>query len=73
MPRLTRRTLAVAIAVSAIAGSLATFGCSKPAPVLTQAQLQAGVIGKKHPVTQDAATKAGCSCHTEAAKKAGTL
>jgi hypothetical protein len=48
-------------------------GCAMPsrrAPVLTQAQLMMGIIGKDHPVPQAKATQMGCSCHIKAAQDA---
>jgi hypothetical protein len=70
MPRPKRFAFVLALAAMAVGSSL-LGGCAmfKKAPVLTPAQLAAGVIGKKHPVDQAKATKMGCSCHLEAAKK----
>jgi hypothetical protein len=71
MSRLNRSLLVSFVVVALFASTLLT-GCGmfKKAPVLTQAQIMAGKIGKEHPVSQDQATKMGCSCHVEAAKKA---
>jgi hypothetical protein len=52
-------------------GAASLGGCMKKAPVLTPAQLQAGIIGEKHPVSQQQASQSGCSCHLESAKAAG--
>jgi hypothetical protein len=71
MSRPNRSALVLALAAIAVGSSL-LGGCAmfKKAPVLTQAQLMAGVIGKNHPVDQAQATKMNCSCHVDAAKKA---
>jgi hypothetical protein len=73
MSRRTTPALATALVLTALLASASLTGCmGKKAPVLTQQQLMAGVIGgEKHPVSQDQATKMSCSCHAEAAKKAG--
>ena len=73
MPRLTRPAVAVALAATMLVGASALSGCmffQKPAPVLTQEQLAAGMIGEDHPVTQAEASERGCECHIEAASKA---
>ena len=73
MPRITRPVLAVALAASMLVGASALSGCmffQKPAPILTQEQLAAGIIGEDHPVTQAEASERGCECHIEAANKA---
>lgn len=72
MSRAARPALVLLIAATAVCTALLGGCMSKPAPVLSQQQLQAGVIGEKHPVNQAQATKMGCSCHTEAAKKAAS-
>lgn len=71
MSRLNRSAIVVLLATVAVSASL-LGGCAMfgKAPVLTQAQIMAGVIGKEHPVSQAKATQMGCSCHIEAAKKA---
>jgi hypothetical protein len=70
MPRPKRFAFVLALAAISVGSSL-LGGCAmtKKAPVLTQAQLTAGIIGKKHPVDQAKATQMGCSCHLGVAKK----
>jgi len=72
MSRPNRSALVLVLATVAVGASL-LGGCAmfKKAPVLTQAQIMAGKIGKEHPVDQAKATQMGCSCHIDAAKAAG--
>lgn len=71
MHRITRVAAVVLVTAGILSAGL-MGGCKKePAPVLSPQQLAAGVIGKEHPINQEQATKMGCSCHLEAAKKAG--
>ncbi|NTU72118.1 MAG: hypothetical protein HGB10_09915 [Coriobacteriia bacterium] len=69
----TSRTALAALLIALAAASSLLGGCAmfKKAPILTNEQLMAGVIGKEHPVSQEKATSMSCSCHTEAAAKAG--
>jgi hypothetical protein len=71
MSRISRPALVLALSATMLLGAAALTGCMKKAPVLTPAQLQAGLIGEKHPVSQQKATESGCSCHLESAKAAG--
>ena len=67
MPRLNRSTFVISLVAIAVASSLLGGCAMKKAPVLTKAQLGAGIVGKRHPVSQAKATQMGCSCHIQAA------
>ncbi len=57
--RIILMVLALVLSVSGV------VACAKKAPQLTPEQLQAGVIGANHPVSQQDATAQGCSCHLQ--------
>ena len=71
MSKLSRSATALLLVAMVSLGAASIGGCMKKAPVLTPAQLQAGIIGEKHPVSQQQASQSGCSCHLESAKAAG--
>ena len=74
MPRANRSILTVALAATLLVGATTLGGCmffKKPAPILSAEQLQAGIIGEDHPVSQAEASERGCECHVKAAQAAG--
>lgn len=59
------RILITLFALSLAAVALTGCGEDEKPPVLTPEQLQAGIVGEEHPVSQEAAQQQGCACHLQ--------